>query len=268
MKEKNKHTFVILAYKESAYLEDCILSLKKQTVKSNILMSTSTPNKHIESVSRKHGIRLCVGSGTGITNDWNNAYGLCKTRFLTLAHQDDVYLPAYTEDCLRYAVKGKSLVVFTNYVELLGKKRTRKRGINLIVKRWMLWPFVFGPRIGSRFIKKLVLAFGNPICCPSVLYDVENVGNNFQFDVGLSYDMDWEAWFQLSQKKGDFVYINEILMYHRIHRQSETFKQINSNNRATEERLMLKRIWPDWMVKILLRLYFVSHKANRSMKNG
>ena len=31
-----KHEFVICAYKESKYLEDCIISLKKQKKKSNI----------------------------------------------------------------------------------------------------------------------------------------------------------------------------------------------------------------------------------------
>ena len=39
-----KHTFAICAYKKSRYLENCILSLKKQTVTSNIIMVTSTPN--------------------------------------------------------------------------------------------------------------------------------------------------------------------------------------------------------------------------------
>ena len=44
-----KHTFVICAYKESEFLEECILSLKKQSIKSEILIATSTPNKYIES---------------------------------------------------------------------------------------------------------------------------------------------------------------------------------------------------------------------------
>ena len=48
-----KHTFVICAYKESAYLEECILSLKQQTVKSNIIMITSTPNNYIRDTRRK-----------------------------------------------------------------------------------------------------------------------------------------------------------------------------------------------------------------------
>ena len=40
-----KHTFVICAYKESEYLEECVKSLLNQSVKSNILMTTSTDNE-------------------------------------------------------------------------------------------------------------------------------------------------------------------------------------------------------------------------------
>ena len=42
---KTNHTFVICAYKESPYLEECIQSLQAQTVSSQILMVTSTPNE-------------------------------------------------------------------------------------------------------------------------------------------------------------------------------------------------------------------------------
>ena len=41
----NDHTFAICAYKESPYLEECIKSLKNQTIKSNILIATSTPKE-------------------------------------------------------------------------------------------------------------------------------------------------------------------------------------------------------------------------------
>ena len=34
---KEKHTFVICAYKESAYLEECVKSLKEQKKESNIM---------------------------------------------------------------------------------------------------------------------------------------------------------------------------------------------------------------------------------------
>ena len=35
------HTFAICAYKESPFLQECIESLKKQTIATNIIMTTS-----------------------------------------------------------------------------------------------------------------------------------------------------------------------------------------------------------------------------------
>ena len=47
-----KHSFVICAYTESPFLEECIQSLEKQTVKSTIKMVTSTPNEYIADMAK------------------------------------------------------------------------------------------------------------------------------------------------------------------------------------------------------------------------
>ena len=57
---KENHTFVICAYKESRYLEDCIISLTQQTIESKIIISTSTPNTHIKKLAEKYKIELFV----------------------------------------------------------------------------------------------------------------------------------------------------------------------------------------------------------------
>ena len=41
------HPWALCAYGESPYLEECILSLRNQTVRSRILIATSTPNTEI-----------------------------------------------------------------------------------------------------------------------------------------------------------------------------------------------------------------------------
>ena len=41
------HTFVVLAYKESIYLETCIKSVLNQKYKSDVVIATSTPNDFI-----------------------------------------------------------------------------------------------------------------------------------------------------------------------------------------------------------------------------
>ena len=57
------HTFVVCAYGESPYLENCILSLLNQKKKTGILLATSTPNEHIAGISEKYGIPIYVNHG-------------------------------------------------------------------------------------------------------------------------------------------------------------------------------------------------------------
>ena len=63
MKTENNHTFIICAYKESPYLDKCIQSLLNQTVKSNIVMYTSTPNDYIQDIADKYAIDLYSKNG-------------------------------------------------------------------------------------------------------------------------------------------------------------------------------------------------------------
>ena len=56
------HTFVVCAYKQSQYLEKCVQSLKRQTVKSRIIMTTSTPNDLIKEVAKKYDIEVWMPS--------------------------------------------------------------------------------------------------------------------------------------------------------------------------------------------------------------
>ena len=87
----DKHTFVICAYKESLFLEECIRSLKRQTVLGKIIMVTSTPNEFIDKMAEKYAIPLFVNEGPGgITQDWNFGYSCADTPYVTIAHQDDV----------------------------------------------------------------------------------------------------------------------------------------------------------------------------------
>ncbi len=44
------HTFVVLAYKESEYLEECIKSVLNQSLKTNVVIATSTPNDYIKNL--------------------------------------------------------------------------------------------------------------------------------------------------------------------------------------------------------------------------
>ena len=135
------HTYVICAYRESAYLEECILSLLSQAVPSHIIMATSTPNEFIRSLSDRYGIELYVNEGeSGIAGDWNIALSCVKTEIATIAHQDDIYEPWYTQRILEGINRSrKPLILFTDYGELReGEKEDSNVLLN--IKRFMLFP--------------------------------------------------------------------------------------------------------------------------------
>ena len=59
MKQKT-HIFAVCAYGESPYLDECVRSLLAQTVKSEIILVTSTPNDHIRKCADRYGLRVLV----------------------------------------------------------------------------------------------------------------------------------------------------------------------------------------------------------------
>ena len=135
---KNLHTFVICAYKESAFLEECVKSLVGQTVKTNIVIATSTPNATIDAIASKYGIDVCVNTGeAGITGDWNFGVSLAKTPYVTIAHQDDIYEPTYAESIIKKATKYKKpLIAFSDYYEIKNGERIDNSGV-IKIKRLM-----------------------------------------------------------------------------------------------------------------------------------
>ena len=50
------HTYVVLAYKESEYLEECIKSVLNQKYPSKVVVATSTPNEFIQNIVRKYSL--------------------------------------------------------------------------------------------------------------------------------------------------------------------------------------------------------------------
>ena len=93
------HTFVICAYEESPYLEECVRSCLKQKVKTNVKIATSTPNEYIRKTAEKYHLTVDVrdnSSRKGIAEDWNFAVKSAHTPLVTLAHQDDIYSANYS----------------------------------------------------------------------------------------------------------------------------------------------------------------------------
>ncbi|KAI4449486.1 hypothetical protein C823_004015 [Eubacterium plexicaudatum ASF492] len=97
--EGTNHTYAVCAYKESPYLEECVQSLMRQSIQTNIIMTTSTPCVHIRHVADRYGIPLYVRDGrSDIRDDWNFAYDQAETDWVTVAHQDDMYDADYVKE--------------------------------------------------------------------------------------------------------------------------------------------------------------------------
>lgn len=256
------HTFVICAYGESPYLEQCVSSLLRQTVKSHLLMTTSTPNALICACAEKYDIPLLVNTGkAGISGDWNFALSCARTPLVTLAHQDDLYEPAYTETmlCAMNAAR-EPLLYFCDYAELRGEEKVLRNRL-LRIKRALLLPIRLAPN--STAARRLSLAFGSPICCPSVTYRREIVAA-YPFEDGFKSNLDWQQWERLSRLDGSFVYCHTPLMCHRIHEGSETSRLLENDLRRAEDYAMFRHFWPRWVAKPLTKLYAASYRSNQN----
>ena len=59
------HSFVVLAYKESPYLESCIRSVLHQSEESRVVIATSTPNSYIQKYADKYGLEIVINPQAG-----------------------------------------------------------------------------------------------------------------------------------------------------------------------------------------------------------
>jgi hypothetical protein len=257
------HSFAILAYKDSPFIEECILSLINQTVKSDIYITTSTPSEFLTQLAEKFELKIFVTEpGKGIAHDWNFSLKQATTKYLTLAHQDDIYLSDYTENCLKEAENyTDTLICFTNYMEIVGGS-DRDNTTLLKIKRLILRFFMpFNKGIKLIFWKKRMIAFGCPIAAPSVMYNLHNVGD-FNFTNEFHINIDWDAWYRLANRAGRFIYLRSILNKHRIHNESATTIGLKNNKRQEEDLLMFMRLWPKPIAKLLAVIYAKSYSSN------
>jgi len=255
------HTFAIMAYKDSPYLKESIASLKKQTIQSRIIITTSTPSPFLKDISTEYNIDLFVNSSGGsIGSDWSFAYKNCRSQYLTLAHQDDIYMPGYLESCLA-AVKDdtRSLLIFTDYVEL---REGKIYGANLsgFVKKVILSGFRFKRNIHAPLLKKALLYLGSPIACPSAMYNKNNIGD-FEFSRDLQCALDWEAWLRLAMLEGSFTYVNKKLIAHRLYENSQAYLQTENKRRMREEEEIFAGLWPRAVARVLAHIHYLASKS-------
>jgi hypothetical protein len=259
------HTFAIPVFRAAPRLEALVSSLRAQSAAgSEILLATSTPSTELEDFARAERLALHVNPQCmGIAADWNFALGLVRTPLVTLAHQDDVFAPGYLERLAGALERYPGTVIaFSDYAEHtpLGP---RPRNLNARLKRALTERAFRGRACISEPRDKLrLLALGNPICCPSVLFNRATLGG-FCFPQGFQTNLDWMAWCELARRPGGFVYVRERLVSKGVHAGSETTATIASRARAREDRALFESMWPRPVAAALAAIYRLGYLANR-----
>lgn len=271
------HAFVICAYGKSPYLETCIRSLRRQTVKSEIYLATSTPSDYLRSVADRYRIPLWVREGeSGIREDWLFAWREAGKRrqLITIAHQDDCYRRDYTEKLLSMYQRYPDMTVFcSDYAVLQTREGKTEDGIFYpirtkirtgdavrLVKKLLRLPLRLRFLADRPWVKKSALIFGNSICCPSCTYNYSMIGDSM-FCSSYSFALDWENLWELAERPGRFLCCETPLLAYRVHDGATTKACIADKRREQDETAMFRKMWPEWMAALLMRGYRKAYRA-------
>ena len=257
-----EHTFAICAYKESEYLQECIESLLEQTEKSHIFIATHTDNAFLRQMAERYDLPVFVNEGeSGITQDWNFALSKVTTPYATIAHQDDVYEPTYTQEVMkRMRAARHPLLCFTDYFEIRNGARVTDSTM-LRIKRMLLFPLRARIFDRSIFVRRRCLSLGDPVICPSLAFALSNLTQPL-FQNHMLASEDWEMLEVVSRQKGDFMYIPRMLTGHRIQEESTTTEALSGGIRAKENLEVLMHFWPKPIARFINHFYNKSEKYN------
>ena len=265
MGERIRLCFAVCAYKNSPYLENCIQSLKRQTLQSDIILATSTPSQYIEELAAKYELPYFVRKGkSDIQDDWSFAYRMAYRHtgadYVTIAHQDDEYAPEYARMLVKTVSGCRNISLFiTDYLPIK-HGRIGKRDINSRLRRLLRMPLKIKCLSDKKWVKKGVLRFGNSICCPSVAYNRRMLGNTV-FTSQYKYDLDWDTFYKYACRKGRFAYVDLPLTFYRVHDGATSKEFIEDNRRVLDDTSMFEKFWPKWFAKILMIFYKMAYKT-------
>ena len=234
------HTFVILAHNESDDLEECIKSVLNQSVKSNVVVATSTPNDYIIDLASKYALGVLVNEDeSNKGNDYNFAINSCNTKLVTIAHQDDLYDRNYTKEILNCYKKNKdATIIFTNNYEIKDDKKI-KNSKELFYKRFFLFPLKYSFFQNKKYFKIRALRRNKYICTSSITFNKKNINHDL-FPTNLKYDNDWQGLLDLANIDSKFVYLKEKLVGYR-----KDNKDFNIDKEKDDMNIR-KSLYPKW----------------------
>ena len=252
----NDLTMVVCTYKECQYLEESIQSIVNQTVKPKILISTSTPNEFVEDIAQKYNIEIRVNPDGGQIKDYNFAMKQADTKLVMLAHQDEILDNHFVEESLKALNYSKDPIIsFTDYIEMHDDVVDEEQSSMVKIKKALLWPTKIKWLAGTWVGKRLTLCMGDPITHPSVICVADKMPEEI-FREEFKASMDWDLWERLSNVKGSFVYVDKILLQHRMNDDNQTAVLLRTtNDRYNNEYAIFCRFWIKPIAKLLMHFY-------------
>ena len=248
------HAFVALAYGDSPFLVGCLASLRAQTLASRIIVATSTPSDRISRAAADVGLSVEVNPRReGIAADWNFGLRVAKTRFVTLAHQDDLYAPRFLSQTLASFLRRAGAICFTGYEEIDDDGYPTSSKISRA--KHLIEALTLGDaRQATGLRARAYLSFGNPLPCSSVTYDLQRL-RDFAFSADFASNLDWDAWWRLMLAGETFVRVPERLVGRRHNALTETSRLLRDGVRRVEDLAMFRRAWPAPVADILAAAY-------------
>lgn len=235
-----KHTFVILAYNVSDDLEECIKSVINQSVKSNIVIATSTPNDYIMDLASEYSLGVMINkekSNKG--RDYNFAIKSFDTPLVTIAHQDDLYDRNYVKEIKKcYKKHQDATIIFTDNYEIHNDKKIKKSK-KLFWIRYYLFPLRFSFFQNKKIFKLRALRRDKHICTSSITFVKKNIDGDI-FPTNLKYDNDWQGLIDLAKKNTKFVYLKEKSVGYRVLEKEE------NKVKDKEDEKILRSMYPNW----------------------
>ena len=184
-------TIVICAYKECEYLEESILSVINQSVKTKVAISTSTPNDFIKGLAEKYQLDVWINQDGGHVKDYNFAIRTTCTPICIMAHQDDLIHTDFVKKSLE-AINdsNRPIIAFTDYKEIHGTTVDEVDSQMVRIKRLLLWPMKSKWLSNTVLGKRLCQCLGDPITHPSVTYIKSEIPEDcFREQVPICYGL-------------------------------------------------------------------------------
>lgn len=258
--EQGGHAFVVMAHGDSPFLAGCLASLQAQTTPAKIVVTTSTPSVHIDTAAQSVGAPVVVNPRReGIAADWNFALAATEARYVTLAHQDDVYFPRFLGCSLDLlAASARAAAAFTGYEEIDDHGAPIRSRISFAKHALERLSLGATAEPGPRRLRAF-LSFGNPLPCSSVTFDRARLGD-FAFSGAFRSNLDWDAWLRLRESGAAFARTPERLVGRRHNLLTATAALTRDGVRQREDMEIFRRLWPRPLADLVAFAYRAGYR--------